>query len=84
MHPSLLPVCRYVFLNRVERLAAFHDAKVILAVFVGEVGRKKIEVGFADDLPPRLAQLLAKPVVGENELAAGILPENFLRQILHQ
>ena len=84
VHPGFLPVDRHVFLHRVERLVALHDAEIVLAVFVGEVGRKKIEVGFADDLPPRLAQLLAKPVVGENELAAGILPENFLRQILHQ
>ena len=84
VHPRFLPLGRDVFLDRVQRLAALHDAQVVLSVLAREVGREKIKVGFADDLPARLPQFLAETGVGKGEPPGGVLAENILRQILHQ
>ncbi len=84
VHPRLLPLRRDVFLDRIQRLAALHDAQVVLSVLAREVGREKIKVSFADYLPARLPQFLAETGVGKREPPGSILTKNILRQILHQ
>ena len=84
MHPRFLHLRRNVFLHRVQRLAALHDADVVLPVLVRKVSREKIKVGFPDDLPARLAQFFAEPFVGKREPPGSVLAENILRQVFHQ
>ena len=84
MHPRFIHLGRNVFLHRVQRLAALHDTDVVLPVLVRKVSGEKIKVGFADNLPARLAQFFAEPVVGKREPPGGVLAENILRQVFHQ
>ena len=55
-----------------------------MPVFVGQLGREQVEVGFAAQLFERAAQRFAEAAIGEDDPAVGILAKDAQRQALDQ
>ncbi len=73
-----------VLLHDFQVFPRLHDGQVVLAIFGGQIGWEKIEIGMPDNLLQGFAQERAEPLVGERENPLTIFPNDVLRQALHQ
>ncbi len=85
-HLHIEPVAggSHVLLDNILGHASAGDFHVVVAIVGGEFGGVEVEVGAADDLVERLAEGLAEVAIAEAESAGRVLPEDVLRQRLHQ
>ena len=68
----------------VENLSALDDAPIVMAILLGEICGKEVEVGLPLDRLESRAQFGAEFLVGEREAAFEILAENHLGKCLDQ
>src|SRR5262249_61891374 len=67
-----------------ENLAGFHDFSVVLPILSSQLVREEIEIGAAEDLFERPAQLFAEQAIRVDKSPLAILAEDVERQRFDQ